>query len=112
MARELEIAIVGYGIAGIAAAIQLRRLGHHITHFDDVELSQYVVGQVVLIGDAAHSMSPQLGNGAQLAMEDAAMLATALGQHEDLSTALHAYVLARSPQLRRRIAIHLQPHSA
>ena len=30
----MNIAIVGYGIAGITAAIQLRKLGHTITHFE------------------------------------------------------------------------------
>ena len=34
MQRTLDIAIVGYGIAGIAAAIHLRRSGHRITHFE------------------------------------------------------------------------------
>ena len=34
MQRALDIAIVGYGIAGIAAAIHLRRSGHRITHFE------------------------------------------------------------------------------
>jgi 2-polyprenyl-6-methoxyphenol hydroxylase-like FAD-dependent oxidoreductase len=32
--RAYSIAIVGYGIAGIAAAIALRRAGHTITHFE------------------------------------------------------------------------------
>ena len=34
MQRTLDIAIVGYGIAGISAAIHLRRSGHRITHFE------------------------------------------------------------------------------
>jgi 2-polyprenyl-6-methoxyphenol hydroxylase-like FAD-dependent oxidoreductase len=34
MRRALDIAVVGYGIAGIAAAIYLRRAGHRITHFE------------------------------------------------------------------------------
>ena len=32
--RKLQVAIVGYGIAGIAAAILLRRLGHSVAHFE------------------------------------------------------------------------------
>lgn len=32
--RGLHIAIVGYGIAGISAAILLRRLGHDVEHFE------------------------------------------------------------------------------
>jgi glycine/D-amino acid oxidase-like deaminating enzyme len=34
MQRALDIAIVGYGVAGISAAIHLRRSGHRITHFE------------------------------------------------------------------------------
>jgi 2-polyprenyl-6-methoxyphenol hydroxylase-like FAD-dependent oxidoreductase len=73
----------------------------HIFTYRDVELSQCVVGRAVVIGDAAHSMSPQLGTGAQLAMEDAALLATAVSQHGELSDALHFYALTRPRQLRR-----------
>jgi len=73
----------------------------HIYTYRDVELNRCSFGRAVVIGDAAHSMSPQLGNGAQLAMEDAAKLATAVDQHDDLPSALNAYALNRSPQLRR-----------
>jgi len=53
--------------------------------YRDVELSRYACGRAVVIGDAARSMSPQLGTGAQLAMEDAALLGSAVSQHDDLS---------------------------
>ena len=33
----MRVAIAGYGIAGIAAAILLRRQGHEITHFEQAE---------------------------------------------------------------------------
>src|SRR5258708_18643678 len=69
--------------------------GLHIFSYRDVELYQCAVGRAVLIGDAAHSMSPQLGNGAQLAMEDAAILAASVSQNDELSAALRAYALAR-----------------
>src|SRR5262249_46972136 len=36
-ALNLRIAIVGYGVAGIAAAIFLRRQGHEVTHFEQAE---------------------------------------------------------------------------
>jgi 2-polyprenyl-6-methoxyphenol hydroxylase-like FAD-dependent oxidoreductase len=45
-------------------------------------------------------MSPQLGVGAQLAMEDAAVLANMLSGHPDLSAALQAYTLARQAKVR------------
>lgn len=83
----------------------------HIFKYRDVELERYAVGRTVLIGDAAHSMSPQLGSGAQLAIEDAAALATAIGQHHDVFSALDAYARMRLPRLRHyhRVSRWLTP---
>jgi 2-polyprenyl-6-methoxyphenol hydroxylase-like FAD-dependent oxidoreductase len=56
-------------------------------------------GRLVVIGDAAHGTSPQLGQGANLAMIDALALAEALGRAEEnraLPEALAAYRRARS----------------
>lgn len=35
--RKLRVAIVGYGVAGISAALHLRRAGHHVTHFEQAD---------------------------------------------------------------------------
>jgi FAD-dependent urate hydroxylase len=75
--------------------------GLHIFAYRDVDLDSYTAGCAVLIGDAAHSMSPQLGVGAQLAMEDASVLASSLAEHGDLPTALRAYAQCRQPRMRR-----------
>lgn len=45
----------------------------------------------VLVGDAAHAMSPQLGAGTSLALADAWTLARALERHAELDTALQWY---------------------
>ena len=48
--------------------------------------------KVVLVGDAAHAMSPAYGQGSNFAFEDSATLALCLAREEnDIATALQAY---------------------
>ena len=51
--------------------------------------------RLVHIGDAARATSPQLGQGANMALLDALALARALETHSALADALHAYVRMR-----------------
>lgn len=62
----------------------------------------YAHGRVALIGDAAHAMSPQLGLGSTLALEDAIALTQALTAAPDVSTALAQYSALRMPLARRK----------
>lgn len=48
-------------------------------------------GNLVLVGDAAHTTHFTLGSGTRLAMIDAVMLAQSLYEHEDLSAALDSF---------------------
>ena len=48
-------------------------------------------GRVVLLGDAAHPMTPNIGQGASQAIEDAIVLDRGLAGHESLADALTAY---------------------
>jgi 2-polyprenyl-6-methoxyphenol hydroxylase-like FAD-dependent oxidoreductase len=48
-------------------------------------------GRVVLLGDAAHAMTPNLGQGANQAIEDAATLVTLLTGRADIDAALSEY---------------------
>jgi 2-polyprenyl-6-methoxyphenol hydroxylase-like FAD-dependent oxidoreductase len=60
-------------------------------------LVPFVEGRVVLLGDAAHAMTPNLGRGACSAIEDAGALARHLRATEDLPTALSRYDAERRP---------------
>jgi 2-polyprenyl-6-methoxyphenol hydroxylase-like FAD-dependent oxidoreductase len=62
------------------------------SHFSANCLSR---GNVVLVGDAAHSTSPQLGQGANQGLIDAVVLADALAGTNDLATAFARYQKAR-----------------
>lgn len=86
---------------GQALHDQVPALHPYVFTYRDVEVTSYAKDRIVLIGDAAHSMSPQLGIGAQLAMADARVLATKLATHDSVGAALHAYSRARPIQIRR-----------
>ena len=58
-------------------------------------------GNVVLLGDAAHTAHFTIGSGTKLAMEDSISLAGALERHGDLDAALTSYELERQPAVER-----------
>ncbi|EHD22118.1 Zeaxanthin epoxidase [Brenneria sp. EniD312] len=57
-------------------------------------------GRVTLLGDAAHPMLTSLGQGAGMAIEDAAVLAYALKNTDDYGAALRNYEEMRKPRAR------------
>ena len=62
-------------------------------------LPRLAVGRVALLGDAAHAMTPDLGQGACQAFEDAVTLASALGSDvTDVPAALARYDELRRPR--------------
>lgn len=67
------------------------------SEYHDVVMWPWNVGRVVYLGDSAHAMSPQLGQGANLALVDAAVLAASLDGCERLEDGLFRY-----SRLRRR----------
>jgi 2-polyprenyl-6-methoxyphenol hydroxylase-like FAD-dependent oxidoreductase len=57
-------------------------------------------GRVVLIGDAAHTTTPQLASGASIAIEDAVLLARHLRSEMPVETTLAAFMQARYERCR------------
>jgi anthraniloyl-CoA monooxygenase len=58
-------------------------------------------GNVVLLGDAAHTAHFSIGSGTKLAMEDSIALVDALRRHRDLAAALNDYEMERQPIVER-----------
>ncbi|WP_028560867.1 FAD-dependent oxidoreductase [Paenibacillus pinihumi] len=69
--------------------------------FDKIPLRFWSSGLVTLLGDAAHPMLPNLGQGGAQAMEDAVQLAACLKQHADPVAAMQAYQKIRIPRTSR-----------
>jgi 2-polyprenyl-6-methoxyphenol hydroxylase-like FAD-dependent oxidoreductase len=73
--------------------------------YDRPPLEHWSVGRATLLGDAAHPMTPDLGQGACQAIEDAVVLANCLRDAEDVPAALLAYESWRIPRTSRVVAI-------
>jgi 2-polyprenyl-6-methoxyphenol hydroxylase-like FAD-dependent oxidoreductase len=65
----------------------------------DVVLPRWHAERVLFIGDAGHAMSPQLGQGCNLALEDARVLDLCLNEESELQSALARYSLERKRHL-------------
>ncbi len=59
--------------------------------YRDVTLRHWHCDRLVVLGDAAHGMSPQLGQGVNMALMDAMALRDALRLQADVASALQAY---------------------
>ncbi|MBD9435788.1 FAD-dependent monooxygenase [Pseudoxanthomonas sp. PXM03] len=77
-------------LADTVDADQLARASYR-----DVTLRQWYRDRLVVIGDAAHGMSPQLGQGVNMALMDAMALRDALRVQGDVLAALEAYQRGR-----------------
>ena len=66
-----------------------------------VDCARWHDGRLVLLGDAAHAMAPNLGQGANSALVDAAVLLDELRRHDSLASGLAAYQKRRRNAVRR-----------
>ena len=79
--------------------------------YDKNPIERWTDGHVVLLGDAAHPMSPMNGQGANQAIQDGDALAAALvGRHrDDLAAALADYQAVRAPVTARIQTLSRKP---
>ena len=66
-------------------------------NFTTVRNERWYDGNVVLLGDAAHTAHFSIGSGTKLAMEDALALAACLHENPSVGAALEAYQAERKP---------------
>jgi 2-polyprenyl-6-methoxyphenol hydroxylase-like FAD-dependent oxidoreductase len=102
--RDVEALGTAWGAVCPAAGAAFRGV-----RFDDllanqvtrVDCERWHVGRVVLLGDAAHAMAPNLGQGANSALVDAAVLTDALESGGTVDAALDAYERRRRGPVRQ-----------
>jgi anthraniloyl-CoA monooxygenase len=98
------------GESDIGSIVEIRRLfaqildGHAVhannskwISFTTVRNECWHHGNVVILGDAAHTAHFSIGSGTKLAMEDALALAACLHEHAGVALALEAYETERKP---------------
>jgi 2-polyprenyl-6-methoxyphenol hydroxylase-like FAD-dependent oxidoreductase len=72
-----------------------------VNQVERVDAPNFRSGCVALLGDAAHAMAPNLGQGANSALVDAVALVEELSAHPDIGIALDAYDARRRPAVRK-----------
>lgn len=75
--------------------------------FDHPPAPTYYIGNLAILGDAAHASTPHQGAGAGQAIEDAFILSNLLGKVEsvkDIEKAFHAYDAVRRPRSQKVVS--------
>jgi FAD-dependent urate hydroxylase len=70
----------------------------HVSTIEEVAVDSWARDLVVLIGDAAHATSPNMAQGAAMALEDAVVLAACLRDTPAIPDALAAFESRRRPR--------------
>ncbi|HKR48064.1 MAG TPA: FAD-dependent monooxygenase [Pseudonocardiaceae bacterium] len=84
-------------IPQLLASTPKETLGRHDVYYLRTPMPSFVRDRVALIGDSAHAVTPDIGQGACLAIEDAVVLADAMEEH-GIDAGLRAYNTVRRPR--------------
>ena len=98
---ELDVAALFQRFADPVPALahfEARGEAVHQSVIEEVALDTWVRDRVVLIGDAAHATSPNMAQGAAMALEDAVVLPRCLASHATITDALSAFEATRRPR--------------
>ena len=76
--------------------------------YDRPPAARWGEGRMTLLGDAAHPMTPNFGQGGCMAIEDAAVLARCLAKYADATVALRAYESHRRARASRVVGYSLR----
>lgn len=100
-----------FGAPMVRTAVQAMQGPHELSYrpFDILLVpAPWHRGRIVLLGDAAHSMTPQLTSGGGMAIEDAVVLSELLASHGDVFAALDSYSARRYRRVERVFNYSLQ----
>jgi 2-polyprenyl-6-methoxyphenol hydroxylase-like FAD-dependent oxidoreductase len=95
-----------YGDYGAPVPALIQNLQEAVKHniYDIQSLPSWHHGRAILIGDAAHAVSPNSGQGASLALEDAMLLAKLLRDESSYASAFSRFEAARKPRVEKIVA--------
>jgi anthraniloyl-CoA monooxygenase len=94
---ETAIAAISELFADVLDGHEVMANNSRWVSFATIRTQTWRHGNVVLLGDAAHSAHFSIGSGTKLAMEDALALAACLHEQPDVPSALAAYEAERRP---------------
>jgi FAD-dependent urate hydroxylase len=73
----------------------------HVAPIEEVTLNEWSRGSVLLVGDAAHATSPNMAEGAAMALEDGVVLAECLASGCGIAQAVARFQARRRPRTQR-----------
>jgi FAD-dependent urate hydroxylase len=98
--EKLDEVLAGFSDSPAGLADVMRGdVAVHASAIEEVALDRWSSGRVLLIGDAAHATSPNMAQGAAMAIEDALVLTRCLCEGSTVPACLLAHEALRRPRL-------------